>query len=141
MLSVLTQFFSNRSQYVVVDGCRSKLVNAMSGVPQGNVLGPQVFLFYTAEIFSTVENMIYGDADDSTLVSVVPYPAERVDVTPILSKFLSVWCRFVLGVLWNAELCFQPPCSHIGKVLALVMPFFVWHIPYRVLWKWDRRLE
>ena len=40
VLSVLTQFLSNRSQYVVVDGCRSKLVNAnwsgvnvMSGVP------------------------------------------------------------------------------------------------------------
>ena len=27
VLSVLTQFLSNRSQYVVVDGCRSKLVN------------------------------------------------------------------------------------------------------------------
>ena len=37
--SVLTQFLSNRSQYVVVDGCRSKLVNVVSGVPQGSVLG------------------------------------------------------------------------------------------------------
>ena len=46
----------------------------------------------------------------------------------------SSWCRFVLGVLWKAEVCFQPPCSLIGKVLALVMPFFVWHTPYRVLW-------
>ena len=27
VLSVLTQFLSNRSQYVLVDGCRSKLVN------------------------------------------------------------------------------------------------------------------
>ena len=34
VLSVLTQFFSNRTQYVVVDGCRSKLVNVVSGVPQ-----------------------------------------------------------------------------------------------------------
>ena len=33
VLSVLTQFLSNRSQYVVVDGCRSKLVNVVSGVP------------------------------------------------------------------------------------------------------------
>ena len=30
VLSVLTQFLSNRSQYVVVDGCRSKLVNVVS---------------------------------------------------------------------------------------------------------------
>ena len=34
MLSVVTQFLSNRSQYVVVDGCRSKLVNVVSGVSE-----------------------------------------------------------------------------------------------------------
>ena len=32
VLSVLTQFLSNRSQYVLVDGCRSKRVNVVSGV-------------------------------------------------------------------------------------------------------------
>ena len=39
VLSILTQFLSDRSQYVMVDGCRSKLVNVMSGLPQGGVLG------------------------------------------------------------------------------------------------------
>ena len=78
MLSVLTQFLSNRSQYVVVDGCRSKLVNVVSGVSQGSVLGPPLFLLYTAELFSIVENKLYGYADNSTLVAVVPSPVERV---------------------------------------------------------------
>ena len=32
VLSILTQFLSNRSQLVMVDGCRSKLVNVVSGV-------------------------------------------------------------------------------------------------------------
>ena len=54
MLSALTQFLSKRSQYDVVDGCRSKLVNVVSRVPQGSVLGPQLFLLYTAELFSIV---------------------------------------------------------------------------------------
>ena len=58
VLSVLTQFLSNRSQLVVVDGCRSKLVNVVSGVPQGSVLAPQLFLLYTAELFSIVENKL-----------------------------------------------------------------------------------
>ena len=31
VLSVLTQFFSNQSQYVVVDGSHSKFVNMVSG--------------------------------------------------------------------------------------------------------------
>ena len=34
-LFILTQFLSNRSQHLIVDGCRSKLVNIESGVPQG----------------------------------------------------------------------------------------------------------
>ena len=51
MLSILTQFLSNRSQHVMVDDCRSKLVNVVSGVLQGSVLGPLLFLLYTSEIF------------------------------------------------------------------------------------------
>ena len=35
--SILTQFLSDRSQHVMVDGCRNKLVNVVSEVPQGIV--------------------------------------------------------------------------------------------------------
>ena len=51
VLSVLTQFLCNRSQYVLVDGCRSKLVNVVSGVPQSSVLGPSLFLLHISELF------------------------------------------------------------------------------------------
>ena len=51
VLSVLTQFLSNRSQFVLVDGCRSKLVNVVSGMQPGSVLGTLLFLLYTSELF------------------------------------------------------------------------------------------
>ena len=55
----------------MVDGCLSKLVNVVSGVPQGSVLGPLLFLLYTSELFSILENKRIGYADDSTLMAVV----------------------------------------------------------------------
>ena len=86
----------------MVDGCRSKLVNVVSRVPQGSVLGPQLFLLYTAELFSIVKNKLYGYADASTLVAVVPFPGERVAISESMNHDLnrvSVWCN-----LWGMKL-------------------------------------
>ena len=88
MLSILTQFLSDRSQHVMVYGCRSKLVNVVSGVPQGSVLGPLLFLLYTSELFSILKNKLIGYADDSTLIAVVPSPGLRVSVAESLSRDL-----------------------------------------------------
>ena len=74
VLCILTQFLSDRSQQVMVDGCRSKLVNVVSEVPQGSVLSPLLLLLYTSELFSILENMMIGYAEDSTLIAVVPSP-------------------------------------------------------------------
>ena len=78
----------------MVDGCCNKLVNVVSGVPQGSILGPQLFLLYTAELFSIVENKLIGYAYDSTLVAVVPSPGERVAVSECMNRDLN---RVMLG--------------------------------------------
>ena len=78
VLYILTQFLSNRSQQVMVDGCRSKLVNVVSGVPQDSVLGPLLFFLHTSELFSILENKLIGYADDSTLMAVVPSQAPEL---------------------------------------------------------------
>ena len=48
----------------MVDGCRSELVDVVSGVPQGSVLGPILLLLYTSELFSILKNKLIGYADD-----------------------------------------------------------------------------
>ena len=102
ILSILTQCLSNRSQQVMVDGCRSKLVNVVSGVPQGTVLGTLLFLLYTTELFSILENKLIGYADDSTVMASVPSPSVRVAVAESLIRNLgrvSEWCD-----LWGSKL-------------------------------------
>ena len=101
VLSILTQFISNRSQHVMVDCFRSKLVKVGSGVPRWSVLGPSLFFLYTSELFYILENELIGYADDSTLIAVVPSPGVRVAVAESLS--LTSW-RLVSGVTfggWN----------------------------------------
>ena len=97
-MSVLTQFLFNRSQYVLVDGCRSKLVSVVSEVPQGSVLGPLLFLLYTSELFSILENKLIGYADDSTLMAAVPSPGARVTVAEFLNRDL---VRVMRGVTFG----------------------------------------
>ena len=102
VLSVLTQFLSNRSQYVMVDRCRSKLVNVVSGVPQGSVLGLFFFFLYASELFSILENKLIGYADDSAFIAVVPSPGVRVTVAQSLNRDLVIvkaWCD-----LWGMKL-------------------------------------
>ena len=53
----------------MVDGWGSKLVKVMSGVPQGSLFGTLLFLLYTSEVFSILENKLIGHADDSTLIA------------------------------------------------------------------------
>ena len=74
----------------------------MSGVPQGSVLGPLLFLIYTLELFSILENKLIGYADDSTLIAVVRSTGLRVAVAEALSRdFVKVseWCD-----LWYMKL-------------------------------------
>ena len=89
VLSIRTQFLSNRSQHIMVDGSQSKLVNVASGVLQGNVLGPLLFLLYTSERFTILEHKQIGYADDSTLMAVVPSSGVRVTVAESLIRDLS----------------------------------------------------
>ena len=86
----------------MVDGCRSKLVNVVSGVLQGSVLGQLLFLLYTSELFFILENKLIGYANHSTLMAVVPFPGFRVAVAESLIRDLgrvSQWCD-----LWGMKL-------------------------------------
>ena len=44
----------------MADGCRSKLVNVVSGVALDSVLYPLLFILYTSEIFYILKSKLIG---------------------------------------------------------------------------------
>lgn len=60
-------FLTGRSQEVVVNGTHSTLRPVRSGVPQGTVLGPLLFLIYINDIEKNLSSSIRLFADDSAL--------------------------------------------------------------------------
>jgi hypothetical protein len=63
-------FLIDRVQTVAVDGARSSDVNVVSGVPQGSVLGPLLFLVHVSDIDADLEHSFASSfADDTRLLA------------------------------------------------------------------------
>ena len=63
-------YISNRKQYVEIAGHQSSLANITTGVPQGSILGPLLFLIYMNDIpFSSKYFDFILFADDTSLKS------------------------------------------------------------------------
>ena len=67
LLSVLTDYLSDRHQRVVLNGTHSPWLPLMSGVPQGSVLGPLLFLVYINDLTDNVSSSMKLFADDASL--------------------------------------------------------------------------
>ena len=63
----ISSFLSGRSQRVVCNGYTSAPVNVTSGVPQGTVLGPLLFLVYINDLPDTISSCCSLFADDCLL--------------------------------------------------------------------------
>ena len=64
LLSWMSSFLTEREQTVVVQGSSSKPVHVSSGVPQGTVLGPLLFLIYINNLPDDISSKVCLFADD-----------------------------------------------------------------------------
>ena len=67
IINWIEQWLTDRKQRVVVDGEVSSWKSVLSGVPQGSVLGPILFLVYINDLEEGVTSSILKFADDTKL--------------------------------------------------------------------------
>ena len=74
ILNLLTSYLDKRKQRVLLNGCESHWAIVESGVPQGSVLGPLLFLIYINDLEKGIKSKIKFFADDTSLFSTVTGP-------------------------------------------------------------------
>ena len=114
ILRVIDSFLSNRFQRVLIGDSLSSPLPVSSGVPQGSVLGPLLFLIYVNDIDDCVLHCkLYKFADDMKLS--LHFPASDIDFSrnTLLQQDLSSihdWCsKWLLKI--NCSKCV---CLHFG---------------------------
>ena len=86
----IQNFLANRTQQVVVEGERSEMADVTSGVPQGSVIGPTLFLVYINDIGDNISSKLRLFADDTILYRNIRNNTDALKLQDDLTK-LQLW--------------------------------------------------
>ena len=67
VINWIEEWLALRRQRVIVDGEISNWKSVLSGVPQGSVLGPMLFLIYINDLEDDISSKVLKFADDTKL--------------------------------------------------------------------------
>ena len=79
LLKWIKSYLTERKQCVLIDGQSSDWKEIDSGVPQGSVLGPLLFLIYINDITRDLQSNNFLYADDTSLLEIVDDPCLTAD--------------------------------------------------------------
>ena len=103
ILSWIEDFLSARTQEIIIEGSKPSPSPVMSGVPQGTVLGPLLFLVYINDMPECVKSEIKLFVDDSLLYRRIQNIADCHQLQEDLNKLQEWEQRWQMG--FNADKC------------------------------------
>ena len=113
LMAWIKMFLSQRTQRVTLEGVTSDQCTVTSGVPQGTVLGPLLFLMYINDLPMCISSTIRLFADDCFLYRTINSPADSLLLQKdldALSKWEKDW-----QMAFNVEKC-HTMCFSTKKV-------------------------
>ena len=105
-------WLSDRMQRTVLNGKCSEWTDVLSGVPQGSVLGPLLFIVFINDIDGVIDmyTMISKFADDTKLFRIVNSDADRAALQADIDKLFKWSCEW--NMLFNSSKC---SVIHFGR--------------------------
>lgn len=92
ILAWIENFLSNRTQFVIANDYQSSHCPVTSGVPQGSVLGPLLFLIYINDLPNSINSSLRLFADDCVIYRVIASSSDTSVLQSDLNK-ISNWCN------------------------------------------------
>ena len=106
----IEQWLTDRRQRVVVDGEVSNWKSVLSGVPQGSVLGPILFLIYINDLDDSITSNVLKFADDTKLFRKVNTDGDKQHLQNDLDRLVK-WSE-----KWQMLFNFgKSKCLHTGN--------------------------
>ena len=103
VLGWIEAFLMGRNQTVVVNGEKSKPCPVLSGVPQGSVLGPILFVIYINDLPDNVKSEVFLFADDTKIARQVSTASDSLILQDDLDALDNWSKRWLLE--FNADKC------------------------------------
>ena len=118
-------FLQDWKQAVVVDGAKPDSVAVKSGVPQGCVLRPSLFLVYINDLPSTVTSPVRLFADDTAIYRPITSGQDRTQIQNDLQQ-LEIWEKS-WDISFHPGKCTIPPVISPIRMKKLLRPLYQLH--------------
>ena len=103
LLGWIKAFLSNRSQEVVVNGSKSAPSPVISGIPQGTVLGPVLFVVYINDLLDKISSDGLMFADDTKIYRQITTREDALQLQSDIDK-LEEWSK-IWQLHFNHDKC------------------------------------